>query len=374
MIRVLHIIDKLSVDGSGIHGIARALEWWASRVDPGKVVFRILSLRGREEEAAAFFEKRGIDLRFVSLGKFDPRTVPVFCQEARDWQAHVLHLHGYASTNFGRIASHILSLPNVVHEHVVFPSQPIYQEWADALLSGLTDSSLAISPAVERFMIEERRVPASGLETFFYGIPFDEFAVPKDEEIAEARKTAGVPPNAQVVVTAGRLAPQKGLVTLVAAFARIAKTKEAEHLVIVGEGPERKAVEECIAELNLDGKVHLVGFQKDVRPWIAMASVFAIASLYEGGPITLFEAMRLSRAIVSTPVGLVPQAIRDGVNGLLVPPGEVEPLSDALEKVLSNPAKAKSLGDAAFQESDQWDVQIAVDKLVLFYRRLVGKW
>jgi len=84
--------------------------------------------------------------------------------------------------------------------------------------------------------------------------------------------------------------------------------------------------------------------------------------------------MRLSRAIVSTPVGLVPQAIRDGVNGLLVPPGEVEPLSDALEKVLSNPAKAKSLGDAAFQESDQWDVQIAVDKLVLFYRRLVGKW
>ena len=374
MIRVLHIIDKLSVDGSGIHGIARALEWWASRIDPKQVSFRILSLRGREEEAAGFFEKRGIDLRFVKLGKFDLRTVSVLCREALAYQADVLHLHGYASTNFGRIASRIISRPNVVHEHVVFPSQPIYQEWADSLLSGITDSSLAISPAVAQFMVEERRVPARGLETFFYGIPFDEFSAPSPEEIAAARREAGVPAGAKVIVTAGRLAPQKGLGTLVEAFARIAASRDDVSLVIVGEGPERSTVEKAAAEAGLSDRVHLVGFQKDVRPWIAMGNLFVIPSFYEGGPITLFEAMRLSRAIVSTPVGLVPQAIRNGENGLLVEPGEVDSLAQAMVSVLADPERQQTLGQQAFVDSNEWDVRGAVDQLTRFYRNLIGKW
>ncbi|MGE9290538.1 MAG: glycosyltransferase [Puniceicoccales bacterium] len=374
MIRVLHIIDKLSVDGSGIHGIARALEWWGSRIDPAQVSFRILSLRGREEEAAGFFERRGIDLQFVKLGKFDPRTIPVLCREALQWEADVLHLHGYASTNFGRIAARILNRPNVVHEHVVFPSQPFYQEWADRLLSGVTDASLAISPAVAEFMIEERCVPAAGLETFFYGIPFDEFTEPTEEEIAAARKEAGVPEGGEVIVTAGRLAPQKGLGTLVEAFAALAPKRKDAHLVIVGEGPERSVVEAAAAEAGLSERVHLVGFQSDVRPWIAMGNVFVIPSFFEGGPITLFEAMRLSRAIISTPVGVVPQAIRDGENGVLVEVGDAQQLERALGRILEDPGFQKGLGAQAFADSNEWDVQIAVDRLTDFYQRLTGKW
>ncbi len=374
MIRVLHIIDKMSVGGSGIHGIARALEWWASRADPSKVVFRILSLRGREEEAAGFFERRGIDLRFVNMGKFDPRTVPVLCREALAWRADVLHLHGYASTNFGRLASRILSLPNVVHEHVVFPSQPLYQEWADALLAKITDSSLAISPAVADFMVRERRVPARTLETFFYGIPFDEYTPPTRAEVAAVRREADIPEDAPVIVTAGRLAPQKGLGTLVAAFARLAAGRSDLRLVIVGEGPERAAVEKAAARGGLTDRVRVVGFQKDVRPWIAMADVFVIASLYEGGPITLFEAMRLSRAIVATPVGLIPQAIRDGENGLLAPAGDEEALAAALARVLRDPSFGRRLGEQAFRDSEEWDVRAAVRRLTDFYRRLTADW
>tara|TARA_R100000027_G_scaffold2635_2_gene2587 strand:+ start:6474 stop:7598 length:1125 start_codon:yes stop_codon:yes gene_type:complete len=374
MIRVLHIIDKLSVDGSGIHGIARALEWWASRIDPAKVSFRILSLRGREEEAAGFFENRGIDLKFVKLGKFDPRTVPILCREALAYRADVLHLHGYASTNFGRVASRIVSRPNVVHEHVVFPSQPLYQEWADALLSGITDSSLAISDAVAEYMVRTRRVPEKTLDTFFYGIPFDEFAPPNEDQIAAVRREAGIPESGKVIVTAGRLAPQKGLVSFVAAFAKVAEADPLVQLVIVGEGPERGPVEAAAREAGISDRVHLVGFRKDVRPWIAMGNIFVIPSYYEGGPITLLEAMRLSRAIVSTPVGLVPQAIRDGVNGLLVPSGEPEKLAGAMSRILADENLEKRLGAQAFQDSDVWDVQVAVGRLVRFYERLIGSW
>jgi len=369
-IRVLHVIDKLSVDGSAIHGISRALEWWASRADPARVRFRILSLRGREEEAAQFFESRGIDLRFVKLGKFDPRTIPVLCQESLQWKADVLHLHGYASTNFGRIVSRMISRPNVVHEHVVFPQQPFYQNWADRLLSPVTDASLAISPAVAEFMTEQRKVPPKTLETFFYGIPFDEFEKPSEEMIAGARRQAELPPHARVVVTAGRLAPQKGLRFLVESFARLGDCPDL-FLVIVGEGPERNVVQETAARLGVAERVRLVGFQKDVRPWIAMGEIFVIASLYEGGPITLFEAMRLSRPIVSTPVGLVPQAIIDGENGLLVPPSDVPSMTSALQRLLENPDFSARIGAGAFHGSHSWDVRRSVELLMDFYERLI---
>jgi len=372
MIRVLQVIDKLSVDGSGIHGIARLLEWWATRADPQKVSFRILSLRGREEDAARFFEERGISLTFLNLGKFDPRAIPVLCREASDWGADVLHLHGYASANFGRVASKILSLPNIVHEHVVFPSQPFYQVCADKLLSGITDSSIAVSPSVAEFMVEKRSVPRATLETLFLGIPFDEFEPPSEVEIEAARAEAGVPKNSKVIVTAGRLAPQKGLPVLLEAFGKIVGAEPSAHLVIVGEGPSREDVQREAERMGLADRVHLVGFRKDVRPWIAMADVFAIASLYEGGPLTLLEAMRLSRAIVSTPVGFVPQAIRDGENGVLVPIGDADSLGRVLAELLAEENKRKGLGEKALEDSDDWDVEVSVKKLVAFYERLTG--
>lgn len=374
MIRVLHVIDKLSVEGSGIHGISRALGWWAERLDPKRVQFRVLSLRGHEPEGEAFFAEKGLGVRLVDYAKFDPRVFLAVCREARDWNADVLHLHGYAAADFGRLAARVLGLPNVVHEHVVFPHQPTYQVWADRLLAGITDASLAISPAVADFMIHGRAVPARTLETFFYGIPFEEFTEPDPAMIAAARESAGIPEGVPVVVTAGRLAAQKGLGGLLRAFAAVADRHGEARLLLVGEGPEREKVRSLAGTLGLGERVCLVGYREDVRPWIAMAGVFVIPSHYEGGPLTLFEAMRLGRAIVSTPVGLVPQALEDGRNGRIVPIGEEEALAGALDELLASPGEAAALGAAARADSEAWDVRRAVERLAGFYDRLVGRW
>ncbi len=374
MIRVLHVIDKLSVDGSGIHGIARALEWWAARLDRRRVSLRILSLRGREEDAACFFEERGLDLRFVRLSKFDPRTLPVLCREARNFRADVLHLHGYAAADFGRPAARVMGIPNIVHEHVVFPEQPSYQVWADRLLAGMTDAAMAISPAVEDFMVEGRAVPQRLIETFFYGIPFDEFEPPSRNEIEAARAEAGAAPGEPVVLTAGRLAPQKGLGVLAEAFAEIARMRPNARLVVVGEGPERENLRRHLEQRGIADRAFLAGFRRDVRPWIALASVFVIPSFFEGGPITLFEAMRLGRPIISTPVGLVPVAVRDGREGRLVPVGDARTLAGVLEEVLGDPVAAEEMGKRARAASEQWDVAHAVERLTKAYERIVRCW
>jgi glycosyltransferase involved in cell wall biosynthesis len=223
-------------------------------------------------------------------------------------------------------------------------------------------------------MVEGRSVPAERLETFFYGIPFEEFEVPSEAEVAAARKGAAIPPGAAVIATVGRLAPQKGLDLLVAAFARLAGKHPGARLLLVGEGPERDRVSDLAAEKGVDGRVCLAGYREDVRPWIAMADVFAIPSLYEGGPLTLFEAMRLGRAIVSTPVGLVPAAIEDGRNGLLVPTGDEEALARALDRLLADRDFAAGLGRRAREDSGAWDLRHAVDRLTRFYERLVNRW
>ena len=374
MIRVLHVIDKLSVEGSGIHGITRALGWWAERLEPARVRFRVLSLRGDEPEAEAFLAGKGMEVRFVDYAKFDPRVFFAIAREARRWNATVLHLHGYAAADFGRLVARMLGLPNVVHEHVVFPSQPTYQVWADRLLAGITDASLAISPAVAEFMVRGRAVPARTLETFFYGIPFEEFTEPAPAAIAAARESVGIPPGVPVIATAGRLAAQKGLDGLVRAFAAVAGKHGDARLLLVGEGPERERVQSLARALGLGERVCLAGYREDVRPWIAMAEVFVIPSHYEGGPLTLFEAMRLGRPILSTPVGLVPQALEEGRNGRVVPVGNEDALASALDELLSDPARAASFGAAARADSEAWDVRRAVERLMGFYGRLVGAW
>jgi glycosyltransferase involved in cell wall biosynthesis len=368
MIRVLHVIDKMSVQGSGLHGIARALAWWCARLPADEFSCRVLSLRGHETEAADLFARENVDLRFVDLGKFSPRTLGVLRREIRDFRADILHLHGYAAADFGRIAARLARIPNIVHEHVVFPKQPLYQDIADRLLAPLTTRALAISEPVAQFMRDKRHIPASILDTFFYGIPFDTFLEPSATELDAARAEAKIPPGAPVLVTAGRLAQQKDLPTLLQAFANL--RPDTCRLLIIGEGPERATVERLANDLGLRERVFLAGFRKDVRPWMALGDIFVIPSLYEGGPLTLFEAMRLSKPVVSTPVGLVPEALRDGETGYLTPLSDPIALAQRLQRLLDNPALRRHMGQAAYRESEKWDVTHAVAKLAAIYRTL----
>jgi glycosyltransferase involved in cell wall biosynthesis len=368
MIRVLHVIDKMSVQGSGLHGIARALAWWCARLPTDEFSCRVLSLRGHETEAADLFARENVDLRFVDLGKFSPRTLGVLRREIRDFRADILHLHGYAAADFGRIAARLARIPSIVHEHVVFPKQPLYQDIADRLLAPLTTRAMAISEPVAQFMRDKRHIPANILDTFFYGIPFDTFVEPSATELDAARAEAKIPPGVPVLVTAGRLAQQKDLPSLLQAFSKL--RPDTCRLLIIGEGPERATVEHLARDLGLRERVFLAGFRKDVRPWMALGDIFVIPSLYEGGPLTLFEAMRLSKPVVSTPVGLVPEALRDGETGYLTPLSDPIALAERLQRLLDNPALRRHMGQAAYRESEKWDVTHAVTKLAAIYRGL----
>jgi glycosyltransferase involved in cell wall biosynthesis len=151
------------------------------------------------------------------------------------------------------------------------------------------------------------------------------------------------------ILCVGSLVPAKAYPMLLAAIARLVEKGREVELTIVGDGPERQSLEGEIAERRLTGSVHLAGACNPDRviDFYARTDAFALASFAEGVPVVLMEAMAMEIPCVATWIAGVPELIRDGVDGLLVPPADAEALAAALERLMDDPALRARLGESA---------------------------
>src|SRR5688500_19721730 len=189
-VSVLHVCDKFGVAGSSIHGVSRLFSWWFPRFDPRYDV----SLCGLKapEPASRLLQEQGVPVTHLGRGKFDPRILTDLVALARARRARILHVHGYAAADFGRLAARRVGAALVLHEHFADPRMPAYQGVADRLLSGLTDRAIAVSESTRDFLIRGRHVPAARVRVLWNGAPLDEFA-PVAPEVARAtRQSLGV--------------------------------------------------------------------------------------------------------------------------------------------------------------------------------------
>ena len=211
----------------------------------------------------------------------------------------------------------------VLHEHFADPRMPAYQGLADRVLAPLTDRAIAVSESTRDFLVRERHVPAERVRLIWNGAPLDEFA-PRRAGAARARRgaTLGLPEDALVVGTIGRLNEQKGHRYLLEAAPALlaARPRRAP--------PDRRRRRPWSAAAGAGGRAwasptaSLFAGHRDGRaaPCWARIDVFCISSTYEGTPLALFEAMAAGKAIVSTAVDGCREVLEDGVTGLLVPP------------------------------------------------------
>lgn len=172
------------------------------------------------------------------------------------------------------------------------------------------------------------------------------------------------------VVTLGRLHPLKGHRVLIRAFSRVAPRCADWRLVIFGEGPERAALEEQIAELGLKERVYLPGNVDPSAPMLVHADLFVLSSQYEGFPMALLEAMALGRPCISFDCPSGPAAmIHSGVNGILVPPGDEAALADAMAGLMNNPAERARIGRNALAVSERF----GLEKVMNQWDQLIGE-
>jgi glycosyltransferase involved in cell wall biosynthesis len=162
------------------------------------------------------------------------------------------------------------------------------------------------------------------------------------------RERLGLPQEAWVAVTVGRLHPVKGLDVLLAALARAPGYIEdwPVHLVIVGDGPLRAALEQKAHALGLSGRVHFVGWQWDPGPYYRACDLVVCASRQEAFGNTVLEAWAYGRAVLSTRTAGPLEIITDGEDGALVPPEDPAALGQRLERLLKDIGVRHDLGEA----------------------------
>lgn len=341
--KVLHVLDKFSVDGSQIHGPARQLSYRVPCYDPARYEVQVVSLRG-EEPAAELLRKNGITVRCLGRGKFDPRTLTDLYGLIRNWQPDVVHLSGYAAWNFGRPAAALAHRPVVVQEHFVDPRMPWYQRLADWLLRGWQRQAIAVSPSVRAFMIAERYIAPEQIRIIGNGVPSDRAARRSAEERTALRRRLQIPDGAKVVGIVGRLAQMKGHTYFLQAARRIADHAGQAVFVIVGEGPLRQALEREAQQLGLSAQVRFTGYQEDAAAHLSIFDVSVISSIYGEGFCSVgIESLAAGAAVVMTDIACVESCYEHERNILRVPVRDATAIAQAVTRLLADPGLAQRL-------------------------------
>lgn len=275
---------------------------------------------------------------------------------------HTSHAHSIAlwgSVLGGRF-------PLVVSRRVDFPIGPS-GAGSRKYLTDRVEAFLAISSGVEA-ALAAGGVPREKIRRVPSGIDLRRF----DEVTPDPswKASMGVPADAPLLGNVAALAPHKDQATLLDAFARYRAKGGRGHLVILGEGELRPALERRVRELDLTAMVHLPGFVDDVLSRMASLDVFVLSSYLEGLGTAILDALALGLPVVATAVGGVPDAIEDGRTGLLVPPRDPAALASAMLSLDADGALRQQLARAGREAVRSFDVRITIERTVEAYREL----
>lgn len=204
---------------------------------------------------------------------------------------------------------------------------------------------IAVSEAVRQVLVASNVAPQR-VETVYSGIDLQRFAT-----VTAAPPL--FPAGTRVIGTVGHLAGQKGHRYLLEAMALLVRDEPQLGMIVAGDGALRPALEAQAAALGLSAQVCFTGFQRDILPLMQSFDIFVFSSYLEGLGTAILDAMALGKPVVATRAGGIPEAVADGVTGLLVPPRDPQALATALRHLLRHPQEAQRLGQAGRQRVAQ---------------------
>jgi glycosyltransferase involved in cell wall biosynthesis len=189
-------------------------------------------------------------------------------------------------------------------------------------------------------------------------------------------QTKKAAPEVFEILCVGRLIPAKGQHLLMDAVQRLTQQGRRVRLRLVGDGPDESSLREQAARIRIPNCVVFEGAvnQDHIRTHYASADLFCLPSFAEGLPVVLMEAMAMGIPCVATQIAGIPELIRDGVDGLLVPPSDLEALVETLGKLMDDAALRQRLGKSGLARvAAQFDLQHSVERLAKTFAERVGK-
>lgn len=370
-IRLMHIADKLSMDGLNPNSCAILLNNWITHTDPKQFSITVCSLKALDP-GGKFLEEKGISVYYLGQGKYSPKNIDAICNLIEAEKIDLVHLHGYSAGNFGRIAARKKGILNIVHEHAVLKIRP-HQYIVDFLLRKHTDAAVTVSQAVKEFVIRGRNIPSHKIHVIGNGIKLEAFKKCGATENQNLRSALKIPENRRIVGTVTRLRSEKGVAVFIEAMPKIIAAFPDVFFLIVGDGPLRSQLEHLAEGLGLSKHLKFLGFRSDILALLSIFDIHVLSSLMEGFCLSLVEAMAVGNAIVASKVGGMREILEDEKTGLFVPPNNVEALSEKVLFLLENTNEASRLSQSAVRSSRKFCIQSSTDSLNQLYQQVLEK-
>ena len=353
--------------GLGPGGAERLLVSLARTIDRSKFELHAAYLLPGKTQMAD--ELRSAGVVTICLGgesPLDVRWVARLRQVVGSLRPDIVHSHSPHPASLARPA--LLALgprrPALVYtEHNSWEGYRGATRAANAATWLLDDYRLAVSRTAFESVPEWMR---GRTEVLVHGVDLREVSA-RSGSRARVRAELGVADGETLVVTVANLREHKDYPTLIEAARQVIASGTAVQFVAVGQGPLEPSIRAEINRLGLQRRFKLLGYRADSLDVIAAGDVFCLSSTAEGYPVALMEALALGRPVVATAVGGIPEAIRDGVEGILVPASSPMALADALVTIAADPARLRSMSSAAYKRASAFDIRRAAIRHEVVY-------
>lgn len=352
-----------------IGGIANYILTLSRSLSQRGVTVIVASSGGELESELARYgiSHRKINIRTKS--ELDPKVLrsiltvrAIVAQERPD----IIHAHTRVSQVVAFFVSRITGVPYVTTCHGFFKTRArkIFDTWGAKVI--------AISAAVKGHLIKDLGVSEKRVELIYSGVDIEAFS--KDcspDEVTRIKKELGLHAG-PLVGTIGRLSPVKGQAFLIKAMEDVLSKRPDVRALIVGDGPEENALKDLARSLNIEYAVKFLRADLDTHRILSSMDVFVFPSIKEGLGIALLEAMASGRPCVASDVGGIGNIIKDGINGLLVGPGDAAGIASSILALLDDDVLRKSVGNAARAlVKERFSLTLMTDGVMRLYEDVV---
>jgi glycosyltransferase involved in cell wall biosynthesis/peptidoglycan/xylan/chitin deacetylase (PgdA/CDA1 family) len=275
---------------------------------------------------------------------FDVRLIRSLAAFFRREGINAVHTHSIDPMFYGGLAAWLAGVRIRVHtQHsIMLPNYSLANKFKFYVAAKLFTKVVAVAEETRRGMTGFG-IPVERVATILNGVDETRFPTAVDEKDPALRELARRDPEEWIFGTVARLAPEKGLHRMLQAFALVLQAHPNSRLIVVGDGPERAALQSEAERLGVSAKVQWLGYRDDVEKILPLFDLWLSSSLSEGIPLALLEAMAAGRAIAATRVGGVPEVVLEDC-GTLVPADDSQALANAVQALMADPERRARMG------------------------------
>jgi len=360
-LRTMFVITSMPVGGA-----ETLLVNLIDRFDPARIESEVVCLKAPGPLGESIAERHVVHSQFLH-SKWDLRVLPRLAKLMRSRQIDAVVTVGAGDKMFwGRLAAKVAGVP-------VICSALHSTGWPDGVgrmnrwLTPLTDGFIAVADHHGEHLIEHERFPADRVHIIRNGIDCKRFA-PMSVASANLRNELSLSPDARLIGIVAALRAEKNHPMFIDVAAAVCSVDPRAHFVIVGDGPERGAIEQQIELYGITDRVHLLGTRHDTPAIVAALDVFLLCSHNEASPVSILESLACGVPVISTRVGSVAESVREGETGFLVAPGDRVAMTQRLRQLLADQPLRQRLGAAGRKLVQQTG---SLDSMVNGYTELI---